>query len=121
LPGAARYETGTFPVIGAVCAYESLQYIERLGLPRIQAHARELTERLQRELPSLGYPSLTPAETRTPIVAFQLKDAKATAARLKKAGIAVTVIDNEQRMRVSVSVFNNHEDVDRLVSALKTA
>ena len=119
LPGAARYETGTIPVIGAVCSYESLKYIERLGLPKIQAHAKELTDRLQRELPALGYPSLTPAETRTPIVAFELKDAKATAARLKQAGVAVTIVENEQRMRVSVSVFNNHDDVDRLVSALK--
>ena len=119
LPGAARYETGTIPVIGAVCSYESLSYLERLGLPKIQAHAKELTDRLQRELPALGYPSLTPAETRTPIVAFELKDAKATAARLKKAGVAVTIVENEQRMRVSVSVFNNHDDVDRLVSALK--
>ncbi len=121
LPGAARYETGTFPVIGAVCAHESLQYLERLSLPKIQAHAKELTERLQRELPALGYPSLTPADTRTPIVAFQLKDAKTTAARLKQRGVAVTIVENEQRMRVSVSVFNNHEDIDRLVSALKAA
>ena len=121
LPGAARYETGTFPVIGAVCAHESLQYLERLGLPNIQAHAKNLTDRLQRELPALGYLSLTPADTRTPIVAFQLKDAKATAARLKKAGVAVTIIENEQRMRVSVSVFNTHEDIDRLVAALKAA
>jgi selenocysteine lyase/cysteine desulfurase len=119
LPGAARYETGTFPVIGAVCSYESLKYIERLGLPKIQAHAKELVDRLQRELPALGYPSLTPADTRTPIAAFQLKDSKATAARLKKAGVAVTIVENEQRLRVSVSVFNNHDDVDRLVSALK--
>lgn len=119
LPGAARYETGTIPVIGAVCSHASLRYIEQLGLANIQAHARELTARLQGELPPLGYPSLTPADTRTPIVAFQLKDAKATAARLKKAGIAATIIENEQRLRVSVSVFNNHDDVDRLVSALK--
>ena len=120
LPGAARYETGTFPVVGAVCSYESLRYIARLGLPKIQAHAKELVARLQRELPPLGYAPLTPPETRTPIAAFQLKDAKATSARLKQAGIAATIVENEQRMRVSVSVFNNHDDVDRLVAALRT-
>ena len=38
---------------------------------------------------------------------------------LKKANVAVTIVENEQRMRVSVSVFNNHDDIDRLVSALK--
>lgn len=118
LPGAARYETGTFPNALAVCSSESLRYIERLGLANIRAHARQLTDRLQRELPAMGYPSLTPKGTETPIVAFQLKDATATAKRLKQAGVAATIIDGERRLRLSVSVFNIQEDVDRVLSAL---
>ena len=118
LPGAARYETGTFPNALAVCASTSLQYIERLGLANIRAHARQLTERLQKELPARGYPSLTPKDNETPIVAFQLKDVAATSKRLRDARIAATIIDNERRLRLSVSVFNTHEDVDRLLAAL---
>ena len=79
LPGAARYETGTFPNSLALCSYTSLQYIERLGLTNIRAHARQLTDRLQKELPAMGYPPVTPKGNETPIVAFQLKDAAATA------------------------------------------
>jgi selenocysteine lyase/cysteine desulfurase len=118
LPGAAKYETGTFPNALAVCAHTSLQYIERLGLERIRAHARQLTDRLQKELPAKGYPSLTPAANETPIVAFQLKDAAATQRKLQRAGIAATIIEAEQRLRLSVSVFNNQEDIDKVVTAL---
>jgi selenocysteine lyase/cysteine desulfurase len=118
LPGAARYETGTFPNSLALCSYTSLQYIERLGLPNIRAHARQLTDRLQKELPARGYRSLTPKGNETPIVAFALKDAAATAARLRDARVTSTIIANENRMRLSVSVFNTHEDIDRLIAAL---
>ena len=121
LPGAARYETGTFPNALAVCASTSLQYIERLGLATIRAHARQLTDRLQKELPAIGYPSVTPKGNETPIVAYQLKDAAATAMKLREAGIAATIIDNERRLRLAVSVFNNQEDIDRLVAALSTS
>ena len=118
LPGAAKYETGTFPNSLALCSHTSLQYIERLGLANIRTHARQLTDRLQKELPALGYASVTPKGNETPIVAFQLKDAAATGQKLKRAGVAATIIDSEQRLRVAVSVFNNQEDVDKLLNAL---
>jgi selenocysteine lyase/cysteine desulfurase len=118
LPGAARYETGTFPNALALCSYESLKYLETLGLANIRAHARQLTDRLQKELPAAGYPSLTPRSNETPIVAFQLRDAAATAKRLKAANVAATIITSENRLRVAVSVFNTHDDIDALVRAL---
>jgi selenocysteine lyase/cysteine desulfurase len=118
LPGAAKYETGTFPNSLALCSHTSLQYIEKLGLQNIRTHARQLTDRLQKELPALGYPSVTPKGNETPIVAFQLKDSAATGQKLKRAGVAATIIDSEQRLRVAVSVFNNNEDIDKLLTAL---
>jgi len=121
LPGAARYETGTFPNALALSSYTSLKYIEKLGLTNIRAHARQLTERLQKEMPALGYPSVTPPGNETPIVAFELKDVSATQRKLKEANIAATIIDRERRLRLAVSVFNNHSDLDRLLSALKSA
>ena len=118
LPGAARYETGTFPNALALCSYESLKYIETLGLSNIRAHARQLTERLQKELPAAGYPSLTPKANETPIVAFALRDAAETAKRLKAANVAATIITAEKRLRLAVSVFNTHDDIDRVVRVL---
>lgn len=118
LPGAARYETGTFPNALALCAYTSLQYIERLGLANIRAHARQLTDRLQKEMPAIGYPSVTPVGNETPIVAFGVKDVAATQQKLRQAGVVSTMIADERRLRLAVSVFNTHEDIDRLMKAL---
>jgi selenocysteine lyase/cysteine desulfurase len=121
LPGAARYETGTFPNALALCASTSLQYIEHLGLANIRAHARPLVDRLQRELPALGYPSVTPKATETPIVAFELKDVAATARKLKQGRVTATIIEGEKRLRLAVSVFNTQADIDRVLSVLAPA
>lgn len=118
LPGAAKYETGGIGVLLAACVSEGINYVNALGLAKIQKHARQLTERLQKELPALGYKPLTPRDTATPILAFELKDAAATAKALQAAKVAATIIGNEKRLRLSVSVFNTHDDIDRVVEVL---
>lgn len=118
LPGAARYETGGIPVLLAAAVSAGIDYVSTLGLDKIRAHARQLTDRLQTELPPLGYQPLTPRDTQTPIVAFALKDAAATAKALQAAKVTATVVANESRLRLSVSVFNNHDDIDRVVAVL---
>jgi selenocysteine lyase/cysteine desulfurase len=118
LPGAAMYESGNIPVLLAAAVSSGIGYVTMLGLDKIRAHAKVLTDRLQTELPPLGYKSLTPPGTATPIVAFELKDPGATAKALQASRIAATIIANESRLRLSVSVFNNHEDVDRVIAAL---
>src|SRR5687768_2484360 len=118
LPGAARYETGGIPVILAAGVNAGIDYVNKLGLSNIRTHAKQLTDRLQTELPPLGYKSLTPRETETPIVAFELKDAAATSKVLQAGKVVGTVIGNENRLRLAVSVFNTHEDIDRVVAVL---
>lgn len=118
LPGAAKYETGGIGVLLAACVSEGINYVQQLGLDKIRAHARQLTDRLQKELPPLGYKPLTPPGTETPILAFALKDAAATARALQAGKVAGTIIANENRLRLSVSVFNTHEDIDRVVASL---
>lgn len=118
LPGAARYETGGIPVILAAGVNAGIDYVNKCGLANIRTHAKQLTDRLQTELPPLGYKPLTPRETETPIVAFEVKDAPATVKMLQAGRITGTVIANESRLRLAVSVFNNHEDIDRVVRVL---
>jgi selenocysteine lyase/cysteine desulfurase len=118
LPGAAKYETGGIAVLLAQGVSAGIDYVHGLGLERIRAHATQLTDRLQAELPPLGYAPLTPRGTPTPIVAFALKDAAATTKALHDARVTATVVANESRLRLSVSVFNTHEDVDRVVAVL---
>ena len=118
MPGAARYETGGIPVMMAACVNAGIDYVNKCGLANIRTHAKQLTDRLQKELPPLGYKALTPAGTETPIVAFEAKDAAALQKTLQSNRIAATIVGNENRIRLAVSVFNNHDDIDRVVAVL---
>ena len=102
-----------------------------LGVDSIRAHVKPLTDRLQRELPALGYPSITPAGTSTSIVSVRTPNAEATQAKLDRAfGERVvssrrwTMTDAQGAMtsvsglRIGVSVYNNDADVDELLNAL---
>lgn len=130
-PGAARYESGSLSNIGLVCSHAALKYIHALGLENIRAHAKPLTDRLQKELPKMGYPAITPPDNPTSIVSFLLPEYEKTAARLKQVfGDTVVAlrrweftspsgeVDIVKGMRISPSVYNNQSDIDRLLNAL---
>jgi selenocysteine lyase/cysteine desulfurase len=67
-------------------------------------------------LPALGYEPLSPSESRSPIVAFVVKDPEAVRVKLSRARVEVKV--EQHYMRVSPSVYNDQGDVDRLLNAL---
>jgi len=132
LPGAARYElAGSMPNCGGVAVHAALQYIHNLGIDNIRAHSKELTDRLQKEIPKLGYTPITPPDNPTSIVSFLTPDYRGTSAKLDKAfGETVVAmrrweftdksgdISLVHGMRISPSVYNNHDDIDRLLAAL---
>jgi len=132
LPGAARYElAGSLPNCGGVSVHAALKYIHRLWIDNIRAHAKELTDRLQKEIPKLGYTPITPPDNPTPIVSFLTPNYRETGAKLDKA-FGETVIAMRRweftgksgevslvhGMRISPSVYNNNEDIDLLLNAL---
>ena len=100
-----------------MCAQESLQYILRLGVDRIRNHARDLTDRLQEELPKRGYKSITPQGNESPILAFVAPHPEAALASCRSADVHIAMRFGN-KMRLSPSVYNNHEDIDRLFEAL---
>ena len=115
--GPTSYEVSYPSYEGAICAQESLSYILRLGVHNIRNHSRTLTDRLQEELPAMGYPSITPKGNESSILAFVVKEPQKAMTRLKDAGVHVAM-RHGNKMRISPSVFNNQEDVDRLLEAL---
>jgi selenocysteine lyase/cysteine desulfurase len=113
---AAHFEVGTISQATVAALSYSLPYIQRLGVERIQAHVQSLTRRLQKELPRLGYPSVTPPEAKSAIVSFVVKDPSALATRLEKANIDVKI--DQHLLRLSPSVYNNQTDIDKLLNTL---
>ena len=113
---AAHFEIGTISQTTVAALNYSLPYIQRLGVANIQAHTQSLTARLKNELPRLGFPCVTPAEGKSPIVSFVVKDPNVIAAKLEKANVDVKI--DQHLMRLSPSVFNDQTDVDKLLSVL---
>ncbi len=117
-PGATgRFAMGTTSWTGVVQLEHSLGFIEALGVPAIQSYRQPLMDAVQNELRHRGYEPMTPLGTRTPLVTFALKDArKKLPELLNKANVKITV--SQHRFRASMSVFNDMNDVDRLLAAL---
>ncbi|MEZ4510922.1 MAG: aminotransferase class V-fold PLP-dependent enzyme [Chloroflexota bacterium] len=131
-PDASRYEgTTTMPFLPGVCAHTGLGLIESIGMEAIRAHAKRLTDRLQAELPLLGYEPITPADTPTPIVSFLPPNVAETRAKLDRAFGEQVISFREwyktgadgtrtkvEGIRLGVSVYNNEADIDAFLNAL---
>jgi selenocysteine lyase/cysteine desulfurase len=115
--GAARYENGNVSYVAYAGQYEALQRILALGVDKIYAHTKPMCDRLKKELPALGYKLITPVEAASSIVVVQAKNLAATEDRLRKANIQVTTTGTN-RVRISPALYNNMQDIDRLLSAL---
>ena len=120
--GAREDATGLFAMgttswAGAVQLDHSLSWINRLGVEAIQKARQPMADAVQSELRRRGYEPLTPLDSRTALVAFALKDARPKLSeRLAAAKVRITV--SQHRFRVSLAVFNDMNDVDRLLEAL---
>jgi selenocysteine lyase/cysteine desulfurase len=109
-------EVGT-PAIGtAHVLSQSLPYIRKLGVENILAHRQPMLKRLHDEMPRLGFAPLTPPESTSALISFSVKDAKSVRERVAKAGVNVRV--SERYIRVSPSVFNDMNDIEKLLGAL---
>lgn len=115
--GADRYEPGNVSYVAYAGQYEALKRMLAMGVDNIYAHAKPMCDRLKKELPAMGYRLLTPMDAASSIVVVQAKDVKATMAKLRKAGVQVTTA-GENRIRISPAVYNNDEDIDRLLAAM---
>jgi selenocysteine lyase/cysteine desulfurase len=111
-----HFEVGTVSNATLACLGYSLGFLKQLGVENIQAHRQPLLQRLQREMPKLGFEPMTPAESTSPIVTFAIKDTQEIARRLKRADVDIAIYPH--RVRISPSVYNDQRDIDKLLEAL---
>lgn len=115
--GPGIYEVSYPSYEGVTCALASLKYIHQLGVPNIRNYVRTLTGKLAKEMPRLGYPSITPEGNESPIIVFEARDPDATMRKLRAQNIHVAMRFGN-KLRISPSIYNNMADIDRLLDVL---
>jgi selenocysteine lyase/cysteine desulfurase len=117
---ARRYEFATQNLQTILAFQEALDYLKAIGFENIRIRILELTDYLILGLKKLGVRIVSPIdkpEERSPIVSFSLGDRnKECIKKLTQESISVSL--RAGFIRVSVNIFNNFEDIDKLLSVL---
>lgn len=129
-----KFEAGTPNVEGAVGLAAAVDYLQALGMDNVRRHAVALTRYALEQVQALGATIYGPrnAEARSGLVAFNLGEIHPhdVATVLDSEGVAIRAghhcaqplhldwIGVPATNRASFYVYNNEEDVDRLVTAL---
>lgn len=118
VPAARRYELGcpAFPAIFALGA--AVSYLDGIGRDRIQARVLQLNTVLTSALRHEGFEVLSPSGSgRSGQTLVAADDPRGVTEYLRNKGIMVT--QKDEGIRVCTHFFNNDEDIEKFVAALK--
>jgi cysteine desulfurase/selenocysteine lyase len=129
----AKFEAGTPNIADAVGLGAALDYVSRLGLPNIAGYEHDLLEYATAQLSRIdGLRLIGTAREKVGVLSFLLKNhhPAEVGKRLDQEGIAVRSghhcaqpslrrFGTEATVRPSLSIYNTHEEIDRLVSAIR--
>jgi cysteine desulfurase/selenocysteine lyase len=130
-----KFEAGTPDVAAAIGLGAALEYLEGIGMERVRAHERELTdyalEVLPRAVPSLRIYGPQTSSVRAGIITFNLREAHAhdVATLLDREAIAIRAghhctmplhgrLGEAATARASFNVYTERDDIDRLAEGL---
>lgn len=119
-PDAAKFEPGSPSVLSTYALGAAIDLLLEIGVDRIRARLYELTDRLAVGLRDLGAELLSPwgQEERSGIVVFRLgDDPQRLGAELIRQGFVVRV--RSGGIRIAPHFYNNEDDIDRLLTALR--
>ena len=128
-----RFEAGTPDYIGSTALAEALKYMEKIGIERIAAYEKELTEYATKRLMEItGMRIIGTSDRKSAVISFLVGDIHPydIGMLLDKLGIAVRtghhcaqpLIDSlgiPGTVRASFSFYNTKEEVDTFIEALK--
>ena len=119
---AQQYEFGTQNLQTILSFQAALDYLKAIGFENIRNRIFELSDYLIQGLKKLGVQIASPIdkpEERSPTLSFSLGDRnKECIKRLEKESISVA--PRAGYVRVAVNIFNNFEDIDKLLSVLRS-
>ncbi len=132
-----KFEAGTPNIAGAIGLGAAIDYLQSLDFDLIQKHEQELTSYALEKLKNVsGLTIYGPQKSngRIGVISFNLKNIHPhdLATALDLNGIEVRAghhcaqplmasLDTESTVRASLSIYNNKDDIDKLVSSLHEA
>ena len=126
-PTAARYEGGSQNMVGMLGFGASLKLLYKLGAENIAAAVLDVTELACERLREFGSVIISDrrldhrgGEQRSGIVAFELPGRDPMAVKKHCLQQKVSLSCRAGRLRISPHAYNNEEDVERLIEALKS-
>ncbi len=134
-----KFEAGTPDFIGSVAFSAALGYMEKIGMQAIAEHERELCQYAEKQLLSLPEVHVYAAgQEKAGVVSFNVYNGERlihpfdVGTLLDRQGVAVRtghhcaepLIDYlgvPGTVRASFGLYNDHEDIDRMIEALRKA
>lgn len=134
-----KFEAGTPDFIGSVAFSAALGYMEKIGMQAIAEHERELCQYAEKQLLSLPEVRVYAAgQAKAGVVSFNVYNGERlihpfdVGTLLDRQGVAVRtghhcaepLIDHlgvPGTVRASFGLYNDHEDIDRMIEALRKA
>ncbi len=128
-----KFEAGTPPIAAGIGFGEALNFLTSIGFSNIAAREQELLEYANHELSKIdGLQFIGTSTNKTSVISFLLEDIHPTDAGtiMDKYGVAVRTGHHCTQpimeyysipgtIRASLSFYNNEQDIDTLVSAVK--
>ena len=127
-----RLEAGTPNIAGVIAFGKVISYLNNIGMDKINKYEKDLRRYLINELNKLDFVEVYNKDVDTNIVAFNIKGvfAQDAAIYLDKYNICVRagnhcakILDNvfniSNTVRISLSFYNNKEEIDLLINVLK--
>ncbi|MEK9184938.1 MAG: cysteine desulfurase, partial [Patescibacteria group bacterium] len=128
-----KFEAGTQNIAGAVGLGKAIDYVNRVGINNIETYENELTNYLIKKLSGLEKIRIYKPKNISSIVSFNIKNIHAhdIAQLLNEHGICLRAghhccmplmnkLGISGTVRVSLSIYNDENDVDILIEILKT-
>lgn len=131
-PAPGRFEAGTGNIADAVGLGAAIDYVNKIGLPRIEQYEHQLLDyatRLLKEIPCLRLIGTAPEKAGVLSFVSDGRKTEDIASALNREGIAVRAGHHcaqpilrrfgvESTVRPSLAFYNTCEDIDRLISVL---
>ena len=116
---ARKFEHGSL-ALGPVAAMDAaLGFIGEVGLAPIAEHTHALAGELREGAAQLGMQLFTPPSNPSPIVSFYHgMDSQELGDALNAEGVRFTYQEGGSLLRTAVAMFNNRDDVDRLLGVI---